>query len=367
MYKFAIAIFLFLSTFAKGQDVESKIHVDSLRHFRIKPVNWDTLKYRKYDYVFIVGIFNQYRDFKNEIEQKINSDTMNLSKHTYVAESSITSGLVLNYDKFQLAFGTRTKPREDRLGKGYTNMFNIGLSFGDNRWVSENYYRHFKGFYNANRNVLDSTDLAQGKYMLAPHMVSSLFMTRLMYFTNYENFSFKSGFGCNYRQLKSEFTWIVGANYSKYSMFNDSSLIPASARYLFNEYAPMRGLRSNNIGVTLGAAATIVVFKAWFINGHLTFGPEQQWRDYDFISYHRRISYIGGSGTFRVSLGLNLRKFYFLVSNTTDYNRYNSPGVVNFKSQSITHNWTLGWRFHSGTPPRFYRKFMTTRFYRLFA
>ena len=339
---------------------------DSAKVLKIKRVNWDTTKYRKYKYVFIVGIFNQYRDFTNEIIQEINKDSLKLSNQTYVAESDVASGISLSYDKFQLNFSTRTKPRKDSQGKGYTNMFNIGFSFGDNRWVSENYYRRFSGFYSKNLNNLDTTQINYGKYYLQPHMRSSLFMTRLMYFTNYENFSFKSGFGSNYRQLKSAFTWIVGVNYSAYTMQNDSSIIPLRARFLYNDYAMMKGLKSFNFGGTFGAAATLVVFKAWFLNAHFSFGPEIQRRNYNFTTHHRRISYLGSSGVGRFSFGLNLRKFYAYVSITNDYNLYNSRNIMHIKSEALTHNVCIGWRIQSGEPIGFYRKFQQTRLYRIF-
>lgn len=366
MHKYCLLIIILLSTFLHAQDVEVKVHGDSTKHFRIKPVNWDTVQYRKYNYVFIVGYFSQYRVFNNEIISQMHKDTLGLGKQTYVAQSGVVNGLVFNYDKFQIAIGGRPKFKDTSSTKGRTQMFNIGVSFGDNRYVSESYYRRFTGFYNSNRNVLDSLDHAKGKYYLEPNMRSSLFMTRIMYFTRYRGFSYKSGFGCNYRQLKSAFTWIYGANYSTYTMLNDSSVIPDKAHFMFNEYSRMRGLRSYNLGVTLGAAGTLVLFKAWFINGSFTFGPEQQWRDYDLISGHRRISYISGSGTGRFSAGLNMKKFYMLVSITNDYNLYNSSAIMKFKSEAISHNFTFGWRFHSGEPPQFYKRFQQTKFYKLF-
>ncbi|MBK9285367.1 MAG: DUF4421 family protein [Sphingobacteriaceae bacterium] len=366
MYKYFVLIAVFFSTFLDAQDVEVKVAQDSLRFKKIKTVKWDTTKYRKYNYVFIVGVFNQYRDFNNEIIQEINKDSLHLSNQTYVAESNVTGGLSISYDKFQINLGTRTKPREDQQGKGYTKMFNIGFNFGDNRWVSENYYRRFKGFYNKSTPNFDTNYKHTNAYYLQPNMSSSLFMSRLLYFSNYENFSYKSGFGSNFRQLKSAFTWIIGVNYSAYTMLNDSSVIPIQARHLFNDYAQMRGLKSFNIGGTFGAAATIVVFKAWFINGHFSFGPEIQNRNYDFTTHSRRISYIGASGIGRFSMGLNLNKFYFLVSINNDYNLYNSKKIIKIKSEAITHNLTLGWRFNSGEPIGFYRKFQQTRLYKLF-
>lgn len=329
-----------------------------------KAKNWDTTKYQKFDYVFIVGVYQQTRSFNNEFEQIINKDTNHLSKHSFMAESQLASGLTFNYDKFSFSIGTRSSPQAESAGKGYTKVFNIGLNIGDNRYTLENYYRRFVGFYDKNTPDFDTTFKKTGKYILRPNLVSALLMSRFMYFTNYKKYSFKSGFGCNYRQLKSSATWILGGNFNVYNFNNDSAIFPAKASPLFDSYSSMKGFRSVNIGVTVGAAVTIVLFKAWFIGGYFTLGPEEQWRTYNMVSHTSNLSYISVSGTGRGSLGLNLKKFYMLASFSDDYNLFNSGGL-NFKAESITGNFTFGWRFHTGTP-KFYRKFQKTRLYQLF-
>ena len=191
-----------------------------------KPKNWDTLKYHKFETVLIVGLYQQYRTFNVDFNQLINTDKRGISQHNFIAESNLVAGVVLNYDKFQFAFGTSNQPPSNNSGKGYTNMFNLGLNVGDNRWVSENYFRRFKGFYDNNTSSFDSTFKNTGKYYVLPDLVSSLFMTRFMYFKNYKNYCFKSGFGCNYRQLKSAATFIFGGSLSYYNLSNDSAMIP---------------------------------------------------------------------------------------------------------------------------------------------
>lgn len=360
MHKYLLLyVILFSQIFIAQNDTDGNLTIEQ------KTKNWDTLKYQKFDYVFIVGIYQLHRDFSNEFVQKINRDTARLSKHTYYAESDFNTGLVLNYDKFQLSFGLRTKPRDDKAGKGFTNTFNLGFSFGDNRWVCENYFRRFKGFYNQNTPSFDTTFAETGKYYLQPGLTSNLFMNRFMYFTNYENFSFKSGFGCNYRQLKSAATWILGGSFNTYNFHNDGSIFPENAQPLFNDYGSLQGFQSVNMAFNVGAAATVVIFKAWFVSAYLTFGPEQQWRTYGLGTSQRKLSYISGSGTGRFAFGLNLKRFYWLASTSTDYTNYSSKNIMDFKSRAITVNVALGWRFHTGTPD-FYGKFQKSKLYKLF-
>jgi hypothetical protein len=357
MWKYLILAGILLCGRVVGQQKDSLDYVPKVK-------NWDTTKYHKFDYVLIVGIYQQTRSFNNEFEQLINKDTLHLSKHSFVAESQLATGITLNYDKFSLSFGTRTSPQAESAGKGYTRTFNIGLNIGDNRYTLENYYRRFKGFYDRSTPEFDTTFKKTGQYLLRPELTSVLVMSRFMYFTNYKKYSFKSGFGCNYRQLKSAATWILGGNFNVYHFNNDSAIFPRQAQPLFNDYSQMKGFRSVNIGVTVGAAVTIVLFKAWFIGGYFTLGPEEQWRSYNLGTHYRNLSYVSVSGTGRGSLGLNLKKFYMLASYSNDYNLFNSRGL-NFKSEAISGNFTFGWRFHTGTP-KFYRKFQRTKIYKLF-
>jgi hypothetical protein len=195
-------------------------------------------------------------------------------------------------------------------------------------------------------------------------MTSSLFLTRFQYFTNYKKYSYKSAFGCNYRQLKSSATWILGGSFNVYSLLNDSSLIPIQARHLYNDYGNMRGFQSVNLGVNAGAAANIVLFKAWFVAGHFTVGPEQQWRNYNLTTSNRKLSYVNWSGNVMFSFGLNLKRFYFLGNFTNDYAVFSSPKIMDFNVHSITGGVVLGWRFQYKTPG-FYKKFQTSKIYSL--
>lgn len=359
MQKFLLLFFILTVNFVNAQNnTDAKVAIEK------KPRNWDTLKYHKFERVLIVGLFQQHRTFSTEFKQLFNNDTLNLSSHTYSTEIDFSgaAGVVINYDKFQLSISKGISPPSTAGGKGHTDVFGLGLNVGDNRWVSESYYRRFKGFYNDNTPSFDSANYNQTKqYYLQPSMLSSLFMTRFMRFKNYEKYSYKAGFGCNYRQLKSAASFIYGGSFSVFDLKNDSAIIPLKARYLYNDYANLKGIRSINLSANIGIAATIVIFKAWFIGGYFTLGPEQQWRNYNLTTSHRTISYIGWSGTGRLSFGLNMKRFYMIWAVARDYNVYNSTKIIATTS-SYSANSTFGWRFHNKTP-KFYQKFMKTKIY----
>lgn len=330
-----------------------------------KRPNWDTLKYEKFNYVLIVGYFQQYRTFTNEIKQTVNADSLNLSSTPLLAESRLISGLVFNYDKFQLQFGTGTKPQNNSNGKPESKVFNFGLTFGDNRWVAETYFRRFKSFYNNNSFNIDSLRRKTNTYISAPNLVTSLFLARASYFTNYENFSYKAGYGCNYRQRKSSASWILQGSLSNFRLSNDSSLFAQPSRRFYNEYQNMNYQNSLNIGIGGGAALSIVLFKAWFINGQGTLGPELQFRQYDLNPGVRSMTAVSWSGFVKASFGLNLKRCYFISAYATDYMLINTSVLQNTaKSQTVS--FTFGWRFQTGPPEDWYQKFQKTKIYNLF-
>ncbi len=362
MFRYFLILVTLFSFSVKGQtSIEAEAKIER------KAKNWDTLKYQKFETVFIVGWISQYRSFTNEFDQYIKRDTLNLSKHEFTTESDAvgSQGFVFNYDKFQLWLTWSPKPPDNNNGKGHTEVFNLGLNVGDNRWVSENYFRKFRGFYDDKTPAYDSAIFNKTKqYNLNPSMVSSLFMTRFMHFTNYKKFAYKSGFGCNYRQLKSAFSLILGGSFSVFSLRNDSSIFPLKARYLYDDYGSMKGMQSMNVSANFGVAGTIVIWKAWFVNAYYTFGPELQFRDYDMQTHHTEKTFIGGSGTGRASIGLNLKRFYFIGSYTNDRNTYDIKKTLHHKTMSHNIAGTFGFRIHSSTP-KFYQKFQQSKLYGL--
>jgi len=338
---------------------------DSINQKNKQLVSWDTTRYIKFTKVLIVGVFQSYRNFGNEMETLIPKDGEEraLGSQNFQAESNLISGVTVCFDKFSFAFSTRSNPPVGSSLKGNTRMFNIGFNVGDNRYVFENYYRRFTGFYEKNHPHRDSTGNVLA-YDLRPGMTSSLLMSKFMYFTNHERFSFKSGFGSNYRQLKSAGTWIVGGDFNVYNLNNDTAFIHPEKRKYYNDYSSLKSFRSVGVSVHGGFALTVVLFKAWFLSGYFTVGPEQQWRRYGFSDYYRRLSYISWSGTGRLAAGLNLKKCYFLFSFNNDYALYNNS-FIKLRANSISGNATFGWRFNVKTP-QYYENFKKSKWYGYF-
>lgn len=330
-----------------------------------KKAAWDTLRYQKFKSNLMVGIFQSYRNFNNEFQQFTERDTTGASKNNYVAESKLITGIELNYDKFSLGFALNSKPQKNNTGKGSTKTLNANFNFGGNKWFQENSVRYFKGFYDSNTPSYDSTFNETGNYYYQPSLTNTLVRTKFLYFTNYKRYSFRSAYACNYRQLKSGATWIFSGNTTYNYLRNDSSFFPAAARGYYGDYADMNGMKVFAASLNAGGAASLVLWRAFFVHFMFIVGPEQQWRTYDYLDgTTRRLSYFSLSGDVRGSIGLNFKRFYFMSYSRNDFAVYNSS-FVGLTNKSIAGGFIMGWRFSSKTP-EIYRKFQASKLYSFF-
>lgn len=353
----SICLLITFSNFAQGF---FKADTANLRKAR-KHASWDTLRYQKFNSKLIIGYFQSYRNFNNEFQQFKEKDTLGISKTNYMAESRLLSGFEIAYDKFSLAMGLRTTPPQQSEGKGNTKTFTTNFNVGGNIWFLENTFRYFKGFYDKNTAAYDTTFKTTGIYYQQPSLENTLFRSKFLYFPNHYNYAFRSGYACSYRQIRSAATWVLGANISYNNLRSDSSFFPIPSRVFYGDYKDMNGLKVVGMSVNIGAAGTLVIFKSLFVSGMFIIGPEQQWRTYSYQGVNKPLSYVAWSGDGRMSIGLNMKRFYIIGTSITDFSVYNSK-FVGLLNKSITGNFTMGWRFNSKTP-EFYKKFQQTRFY----
>lgn len=323
---------------------------------------WDTLKYQKFNYNLIIGVYQGYRNFVNEFQQFKVSDTLGYSKQRYMAESRLVGGIEFTYDKFGFSIGLRSTPPKQSEGKGATNTLNANFNFGGNKWFVQNNLRYFDGFYDSNTGNYDTTIRQTGRYYQRPDFQTLLLRSKFLYFTNHKRFSFRSGFSGNYRQLRSAATWILSGNINYSYLGCDSSFFGYASRPFYGDYGSMNSLDVFGLSLNVGAAGTLVILKGFFLTGLFIVGPEQQWRRYGYSDGSNRLSYISVSGDLRFSIGVNLKRCYFIAFNSNDFSIYNSS-FVGISSSSIGGGFTFGWRFRA-KPPELYRKFQETRLYK---
>lgn len=336
---------------------------------------WDSTYYVKYKSRLIVSPFFSYRNYNIEVEQYLIKDSLGKSKLNFIAQANTIFGLELNYDKINFSFGFASIPPPNVKQTGKTDHFNIGLNVGGNKWILETGYKRYQGFYNKNTPRYDSayykwdslsteTD-RRGIYTQFPHMVSTSYKMKFLYFTNNKRFSFKSGYSCSYRQIKSSFSWVITANGYYNTLNTDSSFFPKQVQPFYDTHANLRGLNVAAFSVYGGASFNLVLWRAFFMNLTFLAGPEEQWRTYkytnDTLNYNRTIFYNAVSGDIRGSVGLNFKRWYVSITGCTDFSYYKS-GEMMFLSKYFSGAFSLGYRFKVKAP-KIYQRFQQTKLY----
>lgn len=325
----------------------------------------DSTYYVKYKDKFIISIFQSYRNYEMGLSQQLVKDSLKKSELAYVAESNLVSGIELNYDKFNISIGWKN-PSNSVKQKGDTKYRNFNFNIGGNRWILENSYRSYKGFYNKNTSRYDTTFSRTGIYDQNPRIMSEAYKTKFLFFTNSNKFSFKSGYSCNYHQLKSAFSFVLSGNIYYNRINSDSSFFPVPVRSYYDTHQSLNGLNVFAFSVYGGGSLNLVLWKHLFMNFTLIIGPEEQWRNYHYLDTHRSqtLFYTSVSGDFRASIGYNHKHFFMLLNTTSDFSWYNASQIT-YLSKYGAVNFLIGARIPS-KPGKLYRKFQETKFYRMF-
>jgi len=327
---------------------------------------WDSTYYVKYKSRLIISLFQSYRHYETELSQFLTKDSLSKSKILYYAQANNISGIEVNYDKINFSFGYASIPPSDPKKTGKTNHFNLGLNVGGNKWILETNYRRYQGFYNRNTSNYDTGFAKTGIYTQFPHMTSTSYKMKFLYFTNSKRFSFKSGYSCSYRQIKSSFSWVITANGYYNTINNDSSMIPRQLYKFYDTHSSLKGLDVAAVSVYGGASFNLVLWRALFVNLTALVGPEEQWRTYknagkDTLHYNRTTFYNSISGDLRASIGLNFKRWFVTLSSVNDFSWYKSNDVMMI-SKYVNGQFALGYRFKVKTP-KIYQKFQQTKLY----
>ena len=326
---------------------------------------WDTTYYVKYKDKLIISIFQSYRNYGINLSQQLTKDSLNQSEVNYVAESNLVSGIEINYDKFNISFGWKN-PSNTATQKGNTKYRNLNFNIGGNRWILESNYRSYKGFYNKNTSRYDTAFHSTGIYDQNPRLSSESYKTKFLFFTNANKFSFKSGYSCNYHQLKSAFSFVLSGNIYYNRVNSDSSFFPVPVRKYYDTHQSLNGLNVFAFSVYGGGSLNLVLWKHFFMNITLIIGPEEQWRNYHYLSPNtsQTLFYTSISGDFRASLGYNHKHFFMLLNTTSDFSWYNASHIT-YLSRYGAVNFLIGARIPS-KQSKLYKKFQETKFYRIF-
>ena len=321
--------------------------------------------YKKYSESFIVSLYQSFaRQFDIAIDEKFAPDTGKSALH-YYSDANIISGIAIDYDKFGVAVGFRSKPPKDGERKGKTNYFNLALNIGGVKWQLESSYRRYRGFYDANTANYDST-FRDG---LSPFyhdnsMENENLRFKFLYFFNHKKFAYLSAYGSSYRQTKSSASWVLLGNLYLNRLSADSSLFPAAVRNYYNGYADLDRLRVVGFSAGGGFSLNLIIIKRVFFNLTLGVGADAQWRKYHHADGAQSdLMYISSSGDLRSSLGYNSDKFFFFLSSLNDITNFDS-GSLKIRSTFVSGAFQIGYRIPVKTPG-FYKKIQETKVYKM--
>lgn len=308
-----------------------------------------------------IAVNQFYRYFEIEMKEKTGTKDEKQYISKYRADANAVTGFQISYDKFSIGFGFKSAS-SNVATKGKTEYRDFSLNVGDINWALENSYRRYKGFYDLNTSSYD-TSYRKGKpYFQNSNMVNELYKTKFFYFFNHDRFSYKAGYSCTHRQLKSSGTWVVVGNAYYNGLTTDTSFVPILTRNYYGPYHDFNALHMFGIGGGGGGSGTLVIGKHFFVNLTGVLGLEYQRIDYGH--------YFGGedvenkidlAGDIRGSMGFNGRYWFLYIYSTTDFVLINNASL-DITSKFVSVAISTGIRFKVKTP-KFYKKFQNTKLY----
>ena len=327
-----------------------------------KASKYDSTYYVKYEKDFILALYTSVRSYTIGVAQTTAADSLGVSGLNYKADANEVTGIEINYDKFSLSFGLKSKP-PDTKKKGKTSYSDFAFSFGGNRWILETSYRGYQGFYDLNTARYDSSYADSVPFYNIPGMRNVATRAKFLYFFNHGEFSYKSGYTCTYRQLRSAFSWVGAGNIYRNNLTADTSLIPHFVRDYYGQNALLNHVGITGISAGGGFSANIVIFKSVFTNLTFVLGPESQWRKYGYYQQPaRKLNYLTLAGDLRVALGINMKRFFMTLTSRTDFSSAHGNGIK-LDTKFYSGAFTIGYRFKKENDPWIMERFRKTKLY----
>lgn len=330
-----------------------------------KFADYDTNFYRVYEDRLVIGLYSAYQNYNLEITQKSISDPKGISHINYVSDAAAVNGIIINYDKINIAFAYKSNPQADSYKKGHTRFNGFGLNIGADKWQLEANYRNYNWFYDLSTALYDTSYKPEKPYYQNPSMNAENVKFKFMYFPLNKKFSYQSAYACNERQLKSYFSPVWTANLYFSNLSADTSLIPYFIRPYYGYSSDVNRLHTFAFSAAGGMTGTWVVYKRFFLNGMFVFGLESQYNTYHHFNTDLTNSaeYINWTSDIRVALGFNNRNFFFTVNIINDVSHSHS-GLFDVNSNFKLVSFTLGYRFKV-KEPRVVTTIHNTKLYKL--
>lgn len=266
----------------------------------------------------------------------------------YLPNSPFNVGVGFNYKMIGINLGFNLPIINDTKIYGKTNFLDLQSHVYGRKLIIDFYFQRYKGFYLPNTNLIQNSNSNQ--IYLRPDLKIFNTGVECQYLFNWQKFTFRGAFLQNEVQLKSAGSPIVGVYFGNISVHGDSAIVPNNINYVdfFNNYSFYHtNIRSATLSV--GYGYTLVLPYHLFITAAASGGV-------GFNNTLLRSSALGStssfgsnvSGTMRIGLGYNARRYFAGIHYVTTRSSNNSPinyarqelGAGNFRV-SIAHRFTV--------------------------
>lgn len=309
----------------------------------------DTNYVKSYADRLVVSVFQSYRTQQIEIRQNAVQDDTGSSQVIYNSSSRLLNGISLDWDKISLAVSWKTPTTDDQdFRQGVSRSRNIGLSFNLKNLRIENTMRSYHGFYDLNTTNLENFTDTSAYYQNNDLSVFSV-KSKALYFRNKKKrFSYQAAYANTQRQLKSAIGFLMVGNVYYQQISSDQSIIPSVMDTAFyGNYREMKKISLAGVSLNPGFSTNIVVFKRFFFNITLAWGPQLEWRTLDKGSagLTKELKLSINNGESRVSFGYNGDKLliYSWTMGDYDFLRFND---IEINRGLLSGGITIGYRFH---------------------
>lgn len=266
----------------------------------------------------------------------------------YLPNSPFNVGVGFNYKMIGINLGFNLPIINDTKIYGKTNFLDLQSHIYGRKLIVDFYLQRYKGFYLPNSQLLQNNN--DNLIYLRPDLMILNSGVECQYLFNWRKFTFRGAFLQNEVQQKSAGSPIVGIYVGNISVQGDSALVPTNIKYLdfFNRFS---FYHSNIRSATLsfGYGYTVVFPHHFFITAAASGGlgiNNTLLRSSSLGS----ISNFGSnvSGTMRIGLGYNARRYFAGIHYVATRSSNNSPiqyarqelGAGNFRI-SLAHRFTI--------------------------
>jgi hypothetical protein len=331
---FLLVFFVMIVQCAQAQDdvaieaVSSAPSYDSLRSRYIKTYP---------DHFFIWPVLKQRR-LGFDMRSVANRD--NTLKYKSNKPYSFGFGVYIFELGVELAFAIPMDAESKRI-YGQSDASDIQLNIIGKKWGIDAYVQKYSGFYIEDPNV---KVVANQPYPQRADIDTRNNGININYTFNNKKFSFRSAYNFIDRQLQSAGSFLLFATVNGFKVAGDSAILGKPYNGVFGDASRINKISVTSLGVAPGYTYSLI-YKGFFLNGTLAFGPSHNWLSYSLEDGGTKHDIkFDGYLSARIGIGYNGDRFFggmnFISQGRTA--RFDNLELVNSNS---TFKVLIGYRF----------------------